>query len=244
MHLGSFNNEFQGKALASIAKKKLKAKTALIIYAEDCAYCTDLARSFKKNFKNLKGVILKEIPVLLTDKSFESVIKQVKESKADVILIPNHELFSARIILALASNGIKKIFLGGDGWGNYGEQFLKVLQGQRIEGYSLSHWFSEIPTVKSKEFISSYKSRFNKMPNDTAVLSYDSMNILVETILKTKDHSRIGIEKSLNSLKRFNGVTGTFNYANGGALQKSIVLLKTGISNYKFVKILNPKDLK
>lgn len=244
IHLGAFSNQLQGEVLADIAIKELKAKKALAIYAADCAYCTDLTKTFKTAFEKEKSTTISEIPTLSTDQNFKEIAKKAKKIKADIILVPNHELFSARIISALVEEGIKVPFLGGDGWGNHGEQFLKVLQNKKIEGFSLSHWFSEIPTKENKTFVSQYKASFKKSPNDTAVLSYDSMSIIIEAILSLDDFSRAGIDNALNKVRSFSGVTGNFDYTTKGAPRKSIVLLKAGKSQYKFLKIINPKASK
>lgn len=239
VHLGSFSNDYQGEVLARLAKNKLKAKTALIISAEDCAYCTDLSKSFEKSFKSSKGRSTQKISMLSSDKNFSEIAKKAKKIKADVILVPNHELFSARIISALVQEGINVPFLGGDGWGNHGEQFLKVLKGQKISGFSLSHWFANIPTEKSQSFMSQYKKRFGKVPNDTVVLSYDSMNIIIKALLKNKSFKRSDIETALNQVKSHQGVTGNIQYNGKGAPKKDIVLLKAGQNKYKFVKVLS-----
>ena len=236
IHLGAFNNQFQGKVLAQVAKRKLKAKKALIIYAEDCAYCTDLASAFEAEFKSQSEAVINKIAILSTETDFASVAEKAQALQTEVVLVPNHELFSAKIISALVSKGITKPFLGGDGWGNHGEQFTKMLNGRSIEGYSVSHWFPTIPNSKSKKFILKYQKQFGKMPNDTAVLSYDSMSIVLEALLKEKTISRQSLEYALANLKNFNGVTGNFDFSTGVSPKKDIVLLKAGPSEYKYIK--------
>jgi branched-chain amino acid transport system substrate-binding protein len=94
VHLGAFNNKFQGKVLAAqIAKEKLKAKKALVIFAEDCAYCTDLASAFEIDFKIKNGVVDK-ISILSTETDFTALAEKVRTYQADVVLVPNHELLS------------------------------------------------------------------------------------------------------------------------------------------------------
>lgn len=238
VHLGAFNNKFQGKVLAQIARGKLKAKKALIIYAEDCAYCTDLASAFETEFKSSNDNIVKRVSILSDDTQFAGVADKVKIFNPDVILVPNHELISSRIVVALVDKGIKQPFLGGDGWGNNGDQFAKVLNGRKIDGYSVSHWFPEKPSLQSKAFIAKYQKQFGKMPNDTAVLSYDSMNIVIRTLLNSKELNRSSIENALNNLKSYEGVTGKFDYSQGLAPKKEIILLKAAPDSYRFVKIV------
>lgn len=238
VHLGSFDNKFQGKVLAQIAHKKLKAKKALMVFSSDCAYCTDLASAFETEFESGGGNAVSRIAILNTDTDFSGVADKIKSLDPDVILVPNHELLSARIIAALVDKGIKKPFLGGDGWGNNGDQFTKTLNGRKIDGYSVSHWFPENPAPKSKAFMAKYQKRFGKMPNDTAVLSYDSMSIVIKALLDSQNLERPSIEVALQKIKSFEGVTGKFDYSRSPAPKKDLVLLKADPDMYRFVKVV------
>src|SRR5690606_13706003 len=49
-HQYCLSNDFEGEALAKVAKNKLKAEKVLMIPASDCSFCEDLANSFEKHF--------------------------------------------------------------------------------------------------------------------------------------------------------------------------------------------------
>jgi len=241
IHQATFDNSFQGEVLAEYAIETLKAKKALIIPIANCAYCQDLGIAFKKSFEKLGGNVTGEVSVLEEGGDFSDVAKKAKQQHFDVVVVPNHELASARIIHKLVKLGIKKPFLGGDGWGNVGEQFFNVIGDQKIEGYSLSHWLSDLPTQKSKIFVADFKSNYDKVPNDTAVLSFDATNLLIQSLLSTKDHTRSGVEKSLGSIESFDGVTGSFIFQKNRAPKKSIILLKNEGNKFSFLKVIEPR---
>lgn len=240
IHQGTFNNSFQGATLARVARKQLKATSAVSIAAADCAYCQDLSSAFKATFEKLGGRVIKSVPLLTSDTDYTSVVQALKDVSYDVILVPNHELLSARIIDALAKAGIQKPFLGGDGWGNVGEQFFQVVKGDKIVGYSVSHWLPTLDSPKSKNFVKAYQARFKKLPNDTAVLSYDSMQMLIELILKQDKPERLAIEKALQKPRMFYGATGKFDYSGDGPPKKSLVLLKNLGDHFNMISLINP----
>jgi branched-chain amino acid transport system substrate-binding protein len=240
VHQACFDNAFMGETLAKIALTKLKAKKAAVVAAADCAYCTDLAQAFETEFKKGGGVISVNAPILQSDTEFGSVYEKLKDQSYDVILVPNQELLSARVISTLSGKGILKPFLGGDGWGNVGEEFFGILNGKQLTGYSVSHWHPEEKSAMSRKFSAGYTKKFGKSPDDTSVLSYDAMSLLIEAILQTKDYSRAGIEKSLNSLKQFYGVTGKFIFQNKRAPKKSLVLLSANNSKFKVLERVEP----
>jgi branched-chain amino acid transport system substrate-binding protein len=240
VHQACFDNAFMGETLATVAKKRLKAKRAVVIAAADCAYCTDLSSAFTKQFENGGGKVVASLSVLQNDKNFDSVIDQLKSVEFDTVLIPNQELLSARIIAALNAKGIHKPFLGGDGWGNVGEEFFGILGKQEISGYSTSHWHPEESSTLSKRFTQKYKAKFGKLPNDTSVLAYDSMSLLIDLIIRTPNRSRAGIEEAFRNLKSYSGVTGKFIFSRERAPLKSLVLLSVNNSKFQVLDRIEP----
>jgi branched-chain amino acid transport system substrate-binding protein len=243
IHMVAFDNNFMGQSLAKVAKSRLQSKKMAIVVADDCAYCHNLADSFEREFKSLGGDIVVRVGVLDSQHDFTHVINELKEKEIDAILVPNYEFPSVRIIASLLQQGIKKPFLGGDGWGDTGEEFYKVLSGKQLQGYSISHWHPDLKTKASIKFKKDFEAMSGKEPNDTAVLAYDSMNLFIEALLKTTDYTRDGIETALNHIHRFEGVTGTFLYrSDNKAPEKSVVLLKTGTKRFEVLSTLNPES--
>jgi branched-chain amino acid transport system substrate-binding protein len=241
IHMASFSNAFMGETLAKVAKSKLSATKAVVLPAANCAYCSDLAESFSTQFQKLGGSVVVNLPILNDDTSFGDVIEKLKLQKFDVVFIPNQELTSARLIAALSKAGVKVPFMGADGWGNVGQEFFGILNDAKFSGYSTSHWHPDLKDKASADFITSYKAAFGKMPNDTSVLAYDSMLLLIEAMLKTKTLDREGVENSLNQLHSFKVVTGKFVMSANQAPRKSLVLLKTNNKRFQVVDSISPQ---
>ena len=242
VHMASFDNGFMGATLAKVGRQRLKGKTAAMVVAEDCAYCHDLADGFALEFKRLGGQINIRAAISESQQDFKDIVASIKKNKPEIILIPNYELTSARVITALIESGVNVPFLGGDGWGNVGEQFFKLLNGQNFTAYSVSHWHPEIKNAISNEFVKQYSTKFGKEPNDTAVLAYDSTSIILTALLSLKKFSRAAVEKELLKARVFDGVTGKFRFnERGGAPEKSIVLMRNEASQFKVVERIDPK---
>ena len=241
VHVACFNNSFMAAGLARVAVDRLKAKTAAIVVTTDCAYCQDLAINFRREFERKGGRIVAEVSVLGTDKNFSDAAKTIKSANPDVVLVPNQELVSARIIASILDTSLRRPFLGGDGWGDVGDQFFQILNGRPLEGFSVSHWHPEINDKKVMKFSDGYKKRFGKIPNDTSVLAYDATKIFVEALINAKTKDREGVEEALNHLAVFEGVTGHFQFTKGQAPLKSIILLKTGPKRFEVAGKIYPK---
>jgi len=227
IHLGSFSNRFMVESLAKIASQTIKAKKILVLAAVDCAYCMDLVKSFENEIQKYDVEIVKTIPLLEKDTNFTKIADLAKNLKFDAVFVPCQELTAARLISALTEAGITTPFLGADGWGNEGSEFFRVLKGKTFTGYSVTHWHPRLKTAKSKKFVSDYLARFKKLPNDTSVLAYDSMTLLIQTIVKTKPLTRENLEKNLSLVKTFDGVTGRAYWDAHKAPRKDIIVLKT-----------------
>jgi branched-chain amino acid transport system substrate-binding protein len=241
VHLGSFSNEYMGRTLAWVATKRLKATKAALIVAEDCAYCTDLANAFEAEFKKRNGTVLVRIGILESQKDFDKLATDPALRQADVIVVPNYELSSSRVISALLGAGISRPFIGGDGWGDTGEEFYKVLGGKQFTAFSLSHWQSGLTDSASVEFAKRYFQTYGQTPNDTAVLAYDSMKIMIRAILSAKAYTRDGVEEALDRIGTFQGITGHFKFVEPhSAPEKSILLIKVGATEFKIAERLNP----
>lgn len=227
-----------GKTLAQIAWNRLKVRKAAIVTAADCAYCVDLAQGFEREFTALGGEITVRKNVLETDKDFSSVVDALKRNPSktyDAILVPNQELNSALIISAILKAGINKPFLGGDGWGDVGDEFFSVIGDSKLTGYSVSHWHPDLKSPRSNKFVKDFQKQFEKKPNDTAVLAYDSMMLLIDALSHAKELTRQGLEDALNGIKEFDGITGHTVFVPGAAPLKSLTLLS--VKNTKFTPI-------
>lgn len=242
VHLGSFNNEFMAMTLAKVAIRVLKKKRVLILTAVNCAYCVDLGNTFSDEMKKLGGEIVKNVSVIQEDPDFSQIAKEVKNLSFDVVFIPNQELTAARLISSMIEAGIDKPFLGADGWGNEGSEFFRVLKGKRFTGYSVTHWHPKLNTKKSIKFVDDYLKKYQKLPNDTSVLAYDSMSLLIKALTQTKDISREKLNETLSSLKNFEGVTGQFVLEANKAPRKDIVILKTTDTGFAIHKVISPEN--
>lgn len=244
-HPMSFSNASMGLSLAKFAAKKLHAKRALVIPAADCAYCTDLGESFIKGAKHF-NIQIEKVNVLNEEPDLSSIDVMLKKRKFDVIVVPNHELTSAKIIAHLLKSGVRVPFLGGDGWVNaQGSGFFQIVTERSFEGYCVGHWHPDMATKTGLRFIAEWKKRYGKIPTADSAIAYDSMKLLIIAILNAPDLSRNGIQKSLESVREFDGATGDLYFKGGGQPpEKSLVILKSNMKVKDFVpfRIFDPKE--
>ncbi|MFC4798678.1 ABC transporter substrate-binding protein [Neobacillus sp. GCM10023253] len=84
---GTFNYVVEAKVFLDYSVNKLNAKKIAIAYQND-DFGKQGLEAIKKNIGKYPGVsIVKEVPFLATDKEFSSQAQQLKEAKADVIIM-------------------------------------------------------------------------------------------------------------------------------------------------------------
>jgi branched-chain amino acid transport system substrate-binding protein len=242
VYQGTFNNSYQVEILAKYAVNNLGGKKAAMITASDCAYCEDVANTFKKSYESNGGKIVYDIPILSDQKDFQKALRPYDFEKVDVIIVPNQEMTSARVITYLLKRGINKIFLGGDGWRTLGE-IHKTAYCKKLRGYMMAHWAPNQMTEKSQAFVKAYRTRFKGEPTDSAVLGYDAMLMAGEALLSIQDgvYTRESFKTALEKLKTLSGVTGTFIFRKNQAPAKSILLMKSSPHGFVIDKILEPE---
>ncbi len=223
-----FNDGYQGRILGDYAWKNKEVKNVAIVSVADCAYCQSLRTAFKERFEALGGKITFDQTILSRDTSFENIINPLKQKEIDAIFVPNYERISATLIASLLDAGIKPAFwFGGDGWGNSGDLFFRIVGRRRFTAYTISHWHRDLNTPKSKAFFNEFTKRYGKAPVDTAVLAYDSAQLLIQALMNAKRLTGEGVLEAVEKIRTFDGVTGKISYpVSGRTPDKPAVLLK------------------
>lgn len=237
-----FDDSFQGRIMADFAWKDQNVRKVGIITVSDCAYCQSLRQSFKTKFLSNGGEIVADELILTADTDFTALAKKLKEAKQmDAIFVPNYEGTAARLLPQLIDQGVTpKMWLAGDGWGITLELFHKVIGRRTYQAYAIAHWRPNVGSSVATKFHQNFLARYKIEPNDTAVLTYDAVRLVLQALLKAKDLSREGLILSLEQLGPFEGVTGTISYPTGRRTpQKPAVILKLQDQKTEIVKTIS-----
>ena len=228
------------KAMSWVNTSYIHAKRAIIISAADCAYCQDLAQTFMKEFKANGGVVVKKVDVLQEQVDFSNAWKEVEGMDYDLVVVPNQEITSGRIVSEFLKRGYSKYFLGGDAWGDLGQGFYSVVGKLKkaLKSYSVTHWHAKVNNELSRDFVKNYWKEFGKPPAITSAQAYDSMSMLIQILVNSKFQSREEVERGIANLRRFNGLTGTCSF-NNGIISKDLVLLRQTGNEFEFVRTIS-----
>jgi len=234
VYRGCFTDAVEIPALAQFARNNLHLKRAAILYDISSEYPTTATPLFTKSFTEKGGSIVATETYTTGDRDFSAQLTKIKQAKPDVLFLPAYYNDAPLIAQQARRLGITAVFLGGNSWST--PEMLKLDSGHHLNGAFLSNHFStQSDALQIRSFIADYQSKFGQLPDDIAALTYDSMGILSEAIVKAGKANRTAILDAMGTINHFSGITGNFIYEPGNhSPKKSMVILtvKDGAFGY------------
>ena len=230
----SFLDGVQVVATTKYAAKAWHAKKAAVLYNIILPYPSNMAHSFKKYFEEVNGAgsVVAFESFRRGDTDFSKQLAAILASGADFLYAPNEYGESALIVQQARKKGWTKPITGGDAWGsgNLVEQCGQDCNGSLFTG----NFAATGVTGKAKDFVDRYQKAYQKLPDETATLTYDAMNLVLQAIAKTGGLSgdifqdRVKVQEQLAATKKFEGVGGTIGYQGNGDPKKCVSMIKIG----------------
>ena len=214
------NAEQQSAPLVKVAREKLKAQTAVILYEKTNAG-NDNADGFEKPFVKAGGKVLARIDFGRDVNDFTAIATRIASlGKVDVLPTFALEGQQVRLSQALAQARVVK---GGGGSGvQMGSIWLPWGYDQKAGpaaiGYVRIVQFD--PTEKRKmvqDFIKAYKAKYgaDKTPTHITAHAYDTVLIIAEAVRRGAKDSE-GIREQFAKLKDFEVTTGKVTFDKKG----------------------------
>lgn len=153
-----------------------------------------------QSYKKLGGAIVADQGFRAgTDVDFRAQLTTIRDSKADVLVLPNMGKEMALIMKQARELGMKDIvFIGGDGYGD----FMWEIAGPSMEG---SYWINHVDPADPamKPFFDSYKKKYNDECKEfvNGVLAYDSVYWLADAIKRAGKVDSTAIRDALEKTK-------------------------------------------
>ncbi len=203
-----YDDPFQGTVGGKFAAENLGAKKAAILYDISNDYSVGLTDNFKASFEANGGKIVSLETYSTGDKDFNAQLTKIKNSKPDVVYLPDYYSTVALIVKQLRAQGINTPIVGADGWDGLTEN----AGDEVLNGFYSNHYSADSTDEKVQNFVANYKAKYTLTPTSFAALGYDSVYMLKDAIEKA---GKTDTEAVREALEATNGsyVTGnlTFN---------------------------------
>ncbi len=227
-----FVDTIQGTVLTSFVKRQFNATKSAVLFDVLNAYPRTMAQSFKNAFEatNGEGSVVAFEEFRTGDRDFTKQLTRIKNSKAEVLFVPQHYKEVPVIVKQAKKIGISIPIIGSDTWAS---SKLTELCGNPCNGLFFSCNYAPDATHEAnRQFIKTYSAAYNELPDEPAALTWDSLGILLQAIKNTGGLSdniiedRKTIAAQISKVKGFKGATGTTSQNATGNPEKCTVIIK------------------
>jgi len=237
-----FIDPFQGKVMAHFAYHDLQARNAVILTNINRDYSIGLSQFFKNTFTELGGKVLLHGEYQGKSIEFTKLLRDLKHLNPDIVYLPGGDTDSSLIIRQAKKMGIKTTYLGGDSWSI---DIFKYGKNELEGSYQTTHWHEDTPIKESKTLLKKLygdTANIQVNVNDTIPLTYDSIMLLKQAIIRAGSLDRQKIRDALAATQNYEGATGTISFDNNGdPVNKSAVILYLDSTTKHFKKNVSPE---
>jgi branched-chain amino acid transport system substrate-binding protein len=225
--------------MAEFAYSRLGVKKVAVLYINN-DYGVGLKNVFEKRFTELGGSIISTESYEQSSSDFRTQLSKLKTLNAEAIYLPGHTKELGQILKQAKELGIKVQFLSVVGFES--PQTLQIA-GDAAEGviYTAPAFDPKSADKLGKQFVTKYRNKYGRDPENFAAHAYDAMNIIAVAI-KEGGYSSEGIKKSLHKIKNYPGVSGLTTFDENGDVEKP-AMLKT-VRDGQFIPLSLPGNMK
>ncbi len=233
-----FTDDFQGRMLARFVFHDLDSRSAKVFVDLTSDYSMELARVFSEHFRQLGGIIVREIEYKSNQLSYDQQLDAALSGHSDAVVLTGYEE-SGFIAAQLQDRGLQAAVIGGDGWGD-GDFY--ALGGNRLKkAYFFTHWAREWDNPHSRRFVQSYGQK-GPITFGTA-LGYDAVHVLAAAIVRAGSSDREKIRGALSGSILPGGVTGDIALdGQGDPIGKNIFVIEIENGIPSFLKTLSAQQ--
>ncbi len=177
-------------------------------------YSQGLYEGMKATFESCGGKVSAVETAQIGDKDFKTQLTKLKAAGVEAIYIPNYTVEMAQQLEQAAQVGLNVPFLSCDGFSN---PEIYDLAGDYTNGVIYIAPTQVEESNAYKTFVADYTAAFGVAPDSFATNAFDATNIYIK-VMKEVGSDRTAIRNAVASIKDYQGVTGTVNFAANGDL--------------------------
>lgn len=194
-------------AVVKWLKDSLKWKRVAMVVSVNNDYSVGQSKLFEDSLKK-EGIeiVLKE-SIQDGDTVFTSQVTKIKQANVDGIVAPIYYTEGALFMVEARKQGLKKVFIGGDGLLS---PVLWELAKGATEGCMVFAGFSpDEPDEITKKFIDKCKAIYNEEPDMFHAQGYDAVYMVADAIKRANSADPSVFKDALAKTKDLRGVCGT-----------------------------------
>jgi branched-chain amino acid transport system substrate-binding protein len=217
-----------GGTLGRYAVEKVKGKSIAVI-DDRTAYGQGVADEFEKGVKKAGGNVI-GTRQFTNDKAtdFTAILTAIKANKPDVVFFGGMDAVAGPMMRQMKQLGIEAKFMGGDGICS--GELPKLSAGTMADGQVVCAEAGGVEGAGKKsmeDFYAAFKKKYNADVQVYAPYVYDSVNIMVDAMVKAGSADPKVYLPVLAKTSGFKGVTGTVSFDDKGDVLNGALTLYT-----------------
>jgi branched-chain amino acid transport system substrate-binding protein len=217
-------------ALVTAAYKDRRMTRFAVAYPQS-ATGIEYQQAFKKKLETLGlSTVLEVSYVTSDDTSLARAAQEIEQSTAEAVLIPDNIDTSARLLSNLSPSTRRKIRpMGTALWDNP----VKIANSQALFEYSffVTAFFANSTRPAVKQFVESYRGRFNSAPSFLAAQGFDTGTLVVNALRKSRAEG-VPFAQALMTLPAYEGVTGYITPQRPEGLHRSFYVVEVSADSF------------
>ncbi len=167
------------------------------------------AKAFKEKIIELGGTVDPDIEYQPKELDLKTYVLKIVKSKADAVYLSNYAQ------LGLFAKELNKYGFKGAKYASYMEKIQIDQAKGNLEGVEFN-----MQPEGSEEFLNAYFKKFKVRPGTAADTSYDSLNLIYNSIKETKSEDPAVISKYLVNIKNYQGASGEITFDEKGGITR------------------------
>jgi branched-chain amino acid transport system substrate-binding protein len=224
--------EEQARAAATLALRRLNAKTVAVICDMSQEHSIELTNCFENEFIQAGGTIVAHIRVKAGDRDFTAQINRVRSAKPDVIYAPIYYVECALIARQARQAGMDIPMIAGDA---VQASELLELGGSAVERLLLTSYFHEgmIDTEMGRKFRNMYKRQRGTEPQACQIMAAEAYFMIIDAIRRAGSSDPVRIREALDCVNPFEGVMSKSSTKTGGPPHRAVCVNE--VRNGRFI---------
>lgn len=185
----TLQDRFEARAIFHFVKWRYPKKRVIVITEVDCKSCVGVSDAFINIWNEFEGEMPTQQVFLSQQTSSLSLVDKVINNNGDkIIILPDNAHDSAVLMARISQLSSKKtIFVGGDGWGSWGDTEVGRLgELSTYEAYHVVPWGLELNNKDIQTFKRLYLSKYRVLPYNK--LSYVLYQTAMSVFLSYKKY--------------------------------------------------------
>jgi branched-chain amino acid transport system substrate-binding protein len=214
--MAAFGDDAQAHAVADVARKDLRARSAFLLVDRGSDFTRALARFFRQRFVARGGTVAGQLSYASGERDFASAMARIRAHRpaSDVLFFSALPSEAGRLIRQARAAGLMQPILSGDGFDT--PELSRVAGTLADNVYYSTHVALDGAARRIRRFVAAYRGRYGRRPeNAFAALGYDTMRLIADAIRRAGSSDPSAIRRALAATRGFAMVTGTISYAPG-----------------------------